>query len=77
MKVNNKIRKKLIDKKGFTEREVEVFFNVGGGESNAVVADELKITEGTVKFHLTNIFQKLGVKSRSSVLLKANGLEAV
>jgi DNA-binding NarL/FixJ family response regulator len=37
------------------------------GESNQEIAQKLFVTEKTVKFHLTNIYAKLGVQSRASV----------
>jgi DNA-binding NarL/FixJ family response regulator len=35
------------------------------GLSNKAIGDELWITEQTVKFHLTNIYRKLGVENRT------------
>lgn len=39
--------------------------------SNARIASELYVSEGTVKRHLTNIYNKLGVSSRVDALNKA------
>jgi len=52
-------------------REAEVCRLVGLGYSNKRIARELDISEGTVKVHLNNIFQKLGVSSRLQVALTA------
>jgi two-component system, NarL family, nitrate/nitrite response regulator NarL len=52
-------------------RETEVCRLVGLGYSNKRVARELSISEGTVKVHVNNIFQKLGVTSRLQVALAA------
>jgi DNA-binding NarL/FixJ family response regulator len=41
-------------------RELEVLAHVAAAQSNAQIARSLYITEGTVKRHLSNIFQKLG-----------------
>jgi DNA-binding NarL/FixJ family response regulator len=38
---------------------------VAGGASNGVIARELWVTEQTVKFHLSNVFRKLGVANRT------------
>ncbi len=50
-----------------SNREFEVFTLVCGGISNKAVADAIYITEKTVKFHLTNIYKKLGCKSRTEM----------
>jgi DNA-binding NarL/FixJ family response regulator len=47
-----------------TDRESEIVGYVASGLRNAEVAQRLSITEGTVKTHLNNIFQKLGVRDR-------------
>jgi two-component system, NarL family, nitrate/nitrite response regulator NarL len=41
------------------------------GLSNKQVAHELGITDGTVKMHMHSIFQKLGTKSRYSLVILA------
>ena len=52
-------------------REQEVLDLVVNGLSNKEIAEKLFITETTVKLHVTNIYRKLGVKSRSQAILKA------
>ncbi len=49
-----------------TERETEVLLMVADGARNKEIAYELGITERTVRAHLSHIFQKLEVDSRSS-----------
>ena len=51
-----------------TTREMEVMEKVAAGKSNQNVAEELFVTEKTVKFHLTNIFQKTGSISRHQLM---------
>jgi DNA-binding CsgD family transcriptional regulator len=51
---------------GLTPREVEVLRLVAAGRSNASVAAELVLSEKTVERHLSNIFAKLDVGSRTS-----------
>jgi DNA-binding NarL/FixJ family response regulator len=46
-------------------RELEVLEAVATGLSNRKIADTLWVTEPTVKFHLTNIYRKLGVTNRT------------
>ncbi|MPZ63241.1 MAG: hypothetical protein GEU93_18535 [Propionibacteriales bacterium] len=51
--------------KGLTGREVEVLRLVARGQANREIAGALFISEHTVARHLSNIFRKLGVTSRS------------
>ena len=50
-----------------TEREREVLALLVRGLSNPEIAQQLSISMATVKYHLTNIFSKLGAKSRVDV----------
>ncbi len=50
---------------GLTRRELEILQLVAEGHSNASVAKMLWVTEQTVKFHLSNIYRKLGVANRT------------
>ena len=61
-----------------SEREREVLTLVGRGLANKQVARNLRISERTVKAHLTNIFQRIGVRDRTSAALWAqrNVIEA-
>jgi DNA-binding NarL/FixJ family response regulator len=56
------------------EREVMVF--AAKGFANKEIARELKVAEGTVKIHLHRIYQKLGVKSRFALAVRARDLPA-
>jgi DNA-binding NarL/FixJ family response regulator len=51
---------------GLTAREVEVLRLVATGRTNRAIAAELFLSEKTVARHLSNIFTKLGVSSRSA-----------
>jgi DNA-binding NarL/FixJ family response regulator len=50
---------------GLTNRELEILKLVAGGASNGSIAGDLWVTEQTVKFHLSNIYRKLGVANRT------------
>lgn len=50
---------------GLTERETAILKAVARGLSNQAIGRELWVTEQTVKFHLTNIYRKLGVRNRT------------
>ena len=52
-----------------TGREQEVLEMVGQGLTNRVIARQLGITERTVKAHLTNVYQRLGVTDRTQAAL--------
>lgn len=54
-----------------SEREREVLQLVGKGLPNKQIARELQISEKTVKAHLTNIFQRIGVTDRTQAALWA------
>jgi DNA-binding NarL/FixJ family response regulator len=54
-----------------TDREYEVLQQMSCGLSNKDIARRLYISEKTVKNHLTNIFQKLGVTDRTQAVLFA------
>jgi two-component system, NarL family, response regulator LiaR len=59
-----------------TEREMEVLKLIALGKSNQEIADDLFIGIKTVKYHLTNLFGKLGVDDRTQAAIYAhrNGL---
>jgi DNA-binding NarL/FixJ family response regulator len=48
-----------------TPRELEILQLVASGASNALIARQLWVTEQTVKFHLSNVYRKLGVANRT------------
>ena len=47
-----------------TKRELEVLFFLNKGYSNAKIGEELFVSEGTVKKHISNILGKLGLENR-------------
>lgn len=61
---------------GLTERELAILKLVADGPSNLDIASQLYVTEQTVKFHLSNIYRKLGVSNRTEATRYAyrNGL---
>ena len=56
---------------GLTPRAAEALLWVAQGKTNSDIATILGITESTVKKHLLEIFQKLGVETRSAATLRA------
>lgn len=55
---------------GLTPKETKIAKAVAQGLSNKEAANEANVTEKTVKFHLTNIYKKLNVKSRAQLIVK-------
>ena len=51
-----------------TNREREVLGAIGRGLSNKMIARELRISEHTVKFHVSSLYAKLGVASRAEAI---------
>ncbi|BAY79982.1 LuxR family two component transcriptional regulator (plasmid) [Nostoc linckia NIES-25] len=51
-----------------THREMEVLGMLGYGLGNKAIAKRLQISEHTVKFHVSSIFQKLGVSTRTEAV---------
>ena len=56
-------------------RELEILELIARGWSNYLVADKLKISVNTVKYHLKRIFAKLKVNNRIEALNKIHELE--
>jgi two-component system, NarL family, response regulator len=48
-----------------TSREIDVLRMIAGGNANKVIADQLSVSEETVKTHVTNILSKLGANDRT------------
>ena len=61
--------REVLIKEGLSNREAEVAELVTQGLSNKEVASRLFVTEKTVKFHLTNIYKKMNVKSRAQLIV--------
>jgi DNA-binding NarL/FixJ family response regulator len=51
---------------GLTKRQIEILTLVAQGQSNQQMARYLWVTEQTIKFHLSNIYRKLGVRNRTA-----------
>ena len=51
-----------------TPREIEIAKMVARGLRNRAIAEDLSVSEGTVKTHLHSVFEKLGVRSRAELI---------
>jgi len=56
---------------GLTRREIDILGTIVAGLSNKEIAQKYSLSEDTVKHHLTNIFDKVGVSSRLELALFA------
>jgi DNA-binding NarL/FixJ family response regulator len=54
-----------------TSQELNILKHIASGKSNKEIASDLKITEPTVKWHVTNILTKLGVGDRTEAVTVA------
>ncbi len=57
-----------------TPREIEVLIQIGAGLTNKAIAQNLYISDHTVKFHISSIFQKLNVSTRTEAVTAGIGL---
>ncbi|OAN49012.1 DNA-binding response regulator [Chloroflexus islandicus] len=57
-----------------TEREMDVLRGIAAGQSNREIADQLYISEGTVKNHVSNLLAKLAVRDRTQAIIRAREL---
>jgi DNA-binding NarL/FixJ family response regulator len=62
------------DRGGLTRREREILQLVAEGLSNPAIGRKLRVTEQTVKFHVSNIFKKLDASNRTEAALRARQL---
>ena len=56
------------DGPALTERERDILSRVAAGMTTAAISRELWVSEHTIKFHLTNIYRKLGVPNRAGAV---------
>ncbi len=54
-----------------TERESEILGLIGAGKTNRDIGAELRLAEGTVKNHVSNILSKLHARSRTELAIRA------
>jgi len=55
-----------------SQRETDLLQMVGHGASNKEIARQLGLQEVTVKFYMTRLFRRLGVKNRSQAAVISN-----
>lgn len=75
--MNMRNQESELDACRLTEREREALEALTRGLSNEQIADALNLAPGTVKNHLTNIYEKLGVASRAEAIVWAHSVRFV
>lgn len=75
--VTIKARRRALSPENLTRREMDVLQSICNGDSNARIAARLGVELATVKWHAYQIFNKLGVKSRTQAVAVAIYLELV
>lgn len=58
----------MYNKRTFSEREKEILELISLGKSNKSIAMSLEISENTVKRHISNILNKLGLKNKKEII---------
>lgn len=69
-RVQEKVVRKAVGEEEipFTEREMDVLRLLAKGWSNARIAQELAVSERTVRYHLRNIYDKVGVSTKGEAI---------
>ncbi|HBU84676.1 response regulator transcription factor [Paenibacillus sp. UMB7766-LJ446] len=67
----SKRKDQTLNKVSITEREQEILQEVASGRSNKEIAAKLLMSQRTVEYSLTRVFEKLGVRSRSEAITEA------
>jgi LuxR family transcriptional regulator, maltose regulon positive regulatory protein len=57
-----------------TPREISIIKRLESGLSNKEIAEAIFVSEGTLKWHLHNVYSKLNVKNRSGAMARARTL---
>jgi len=71
----NKTENRLEENHGLTQRHIEVLDLLTIGKSNQAIAEALGLTTGTIKMHVSAIFKRLGVSSRTEAAMKYSELK--
>ena len=68
---NDPDSKKEIDTKAISYKELKILKEIANGKSNKEISDHLLVSQRSLEYSITNIFQKLNVKSRIEAAMKA------
>ena len=73
----NKEVREMMTKSILTKREKEVFELLVLNKTTTDIAEKLKISEKTVRNHISNVMQKLGVKGRAQAVIELIKLKVI
>ncbi|MEM7087310.1 MAG: LuxR C-terminal-related transcriptional regulator [Bacteroidota bacterium] len=76
-KVSASIDEQKIIELGISKREYEILGKIHEGLSNKEIAEQLFVSESTVKTHVSNLFVKLDAKRRTQAIQKAKEYEII
>jgi DNA-binding NarL/FixJ family response regulator len=65
------VKQSALEQAGLSKRELSILQALQTGASNGAIAEQLFLAEQTVKFHLTNLYRKLGVSTRTEAVHSA------
>jgi LuxR family maltose regulon positive regulatory protein len=65
------------DQEALTKREVSILKRLDSGLSNREIAEAIFVSEGTLKWHLHNVYSKLNVRNRAGAMVRARALGIV
>ncbi|WP_422349928.1 response regulator transcription factor [Flagellimonas sp.] len=74
-KTSNPIDSEKIEKLGISKREYQVLVCISKGLSNKEIADQLFVSESTIKTHVSNLLVKLDAKRRTQAIQNAKNLK--
>ena len=73
----SEVNTEKIEELGITSREHEILVKISEGLSNKEIADQLFVSESTIKSHVSNLFVKLDVKRRTQAVKKAKTISII
>ncbi|NUU59126.1 response regulator [Paenibacillus agri] len=77
IRLNEAREEKALSEVSINEREQEILQEVANGNSNKDIAAKLLMSQRTVEYNLTRIFEKLGVHSRVEAVIEAKRLKLI
>ncbi|MRN54034.1 response regulator transcription factor [Paenibacillus sp. 19GGS1-52] len=77
IRLNESREERALEAVSINEREQEILQEVASGSANKDIAGKLLMSQRTVEYNLTRIFEKLGVRSRAEAVVEARRLNLI